>query len=259
MLLEIRDITKSYTTKNGLFMKYTQQVLKGVSLQLEHGECLGIVGESGSGKSTLGKVILGLEAADSGTVHFAPEVAGSALQRSVVFQDYTTSLNPRLLIGESIAEPLLRLGLNAAIRKKRTAELLTEVGLSTDLAGRYPHQLSGGQLQRVCIARAIAPKPSFILFDEAVSSLDVTVQAQILDLMVTLKEQHKIAFIFITHDITVATYVCDKLIFFKDGLISERLDDLRQLPHVQDDYAITLLQAAHFLEEPFARRMTHAR
>lgn len=257
MLLEISNITKSFTTTNRLVRNGSHEVLKGVSLIMEHGECLGIVGESGSGKSTLGRVILGLERPDSGSVRFAPEVEASPLKRSVVFQDYTTSVNPRLLIGESIAEPLLQMGLKPAQRKNRIAALLNEVGLSGEIAQRYPHQLSGGQLQRVCIARAIAPKPSFILFDEAVSSLDVSVQAQILDLMVTLKAQHKIAFMFITHDITVATYICDKLIFFKDGQITEKLDDMRFLPHVQDDYARKLLRAAHFLEEPFARRMNY--
>ncbi|SMP76766.1 nickel transport system ATP-binding protein [Desulfonatronum zhilinae] len=257
MLLEVRKVTKSFAIRTGLFAKSRQEVLKGVSFVMGQGECVGIVGESGSGKSTLGRIILGLEKPDGGLVAFSREKAGSALARSVVFQDYTTSVNPRMRIAEVVAEPLLALGLNASARKKRVAELLEEVGLSQELTDRYPHQLSGGQLQRVCIARAIAPKPAFILCDEAVSSLDVSVQSQILALLRDLKERYRISYLFITHDITVAAYICDKLLFFKDGRIVEQLDDLAMLPRAENPYARQLLRAAHFLEKPFARRIGH--
>ncbi|PTN38629.1 ABC transporter ATP-binding protein [Desulfonatronum sp. SC1] len=257
MLLEVREVTKSFTVRTGLFTKSRQEVLKGVSFVMGQGECVGIVGESGSGKSTLGRIILGLEKPDRGRVDFSKDKAGSSLARSVVFQDYSTSVNPRMRIAGVVAEPLIGLGLNALARKERVAELLEEVGLSQDLADHYPHQLSGGQLQRVCIARAIAPKPSFILCDEAVSSLDVSVQSQILDLLRGLKERYRISFLFITHDITVATFICDKLIFFKDGMVVEQFDDLAMLPRTENPYARQLLRAAHFLEKPFARRISH--
>ncbi|WP_027723332.1 ABC transporter ATP-binding protein [Maridesulfovibrio zosterae] len=255
MLLNVQNVTKSFPVGEDLFSKQRQQILKGVTFSMEKGECLGIVGESGSGKSTLGRIILGLEDADSGTVTFSPEVTASPLAKSVVFQDYTTSVNPRMLIKQAIAEPLLRSAMKKTALKKRIVELLNEVGLGTDLAERYPHQLSGGQLQRVCIARAIAPNPAFILFDEAVSSLDVSVQAQVLMLMRTLKEKHNIAFMFITHDITVATYVCDKLIFLNKGIVAEHINDMKKLNYAKNEYAKDLLQAAHFLEKPFTRRI----
>ncbi len=255
MLLNVKDVSKSFMVDAGLFKKERQQILHNVSFSMAKGECLGIVGESGSGKSTLGKLILGLEKPDGGSIEFAPEVQANALMRSVVFQDYTTSVNPRMRVGEAIAEPLHRLHLSKDAIKQRMVELLHEVGLSEILVDRFPHQLSGGQLQRVCIARAIAPKPAFILFDEAVSSLDVSVQAQVLMLMRELKHKYSIAFLFITHDITVATYVCDKLIFLNKGSVAEHIENMQDLPLAKNEYARQLLQAAQQLEQPFIRKM----
>ena len=254
MLLKIDNIEKSFPLSGGLFVKHRQSVLRGVSFDIEQGECLGIVGESGSGKSTLGKIILGIEPPDAG--HIVPGEAMRQRPRheaiSVVFQDYTSSVNPRFTVQQIIAEPLFRTALNDQERALRIRQLLDEVGLSEAMLNRYPHQLSGGQLQRVCIARAIAPNPLFILFDEAVSSLDVSVQVKILDLLLEIKRRRKISYLFITHDITVAAYVCDRLMFFNEGRVVEELRDLTRLGHVEHEYTRQLLEAASYLEIPYA-------
>jgi nickel transport system ATP-binding protein len=254
MLLRIENIEKSFPLSGGLFAKRRQPVLRGVSFDIEQGECLGIVGESGSGKSTLGKIILGIETPDAGRI-----VPGEAMRQrprheaiSVVFQDYSSSVNPRFTVQQIIAEPLFRTALNDQERSSRIRQLLDEVGLSEAMLTRYPHQLSGGQLQRVCIARAIAPNPLFILFDEAVSSLDVSVQVKILDLLLDIKRRRKLSYLFITHDITVAAYVCDRLMFFNEGRIVEELRDLTRLGHVEHEYTRQLLEAASYLEIPYA-------
>ena len=254
MLLKIENIEKSFPLSGGLFVKRRQPVLRGVSFDIEPGECLGIVGESGSGKSTLGKIILGIETPDAGRI-----VPGEAMHQrprheaiSVVFQDYTSSVNPRFTVQQIIAEPLFRTVLNDQERALRIRQLLDEVGLSEAMLNRYPHQLSGGQLQRVCIARAIAPNPLFILFDEAVSSLDVSVQVKILDLLLNIKRRRKLSYLFITHDITVAAYVCDRLMFFNEGRVVEELRDLTRLSHVEHEYTRQLLEAASYLEIPYA-------
>ncbi|NOH98727.1 dipeptide/oligopeptide/nickel ABC transporter ATP-binding protein [Vibrio sp. 99-70-13A1] len=170
---------------------------------------------------------------------------------SVVFQDYNTSVNPRLTIREIISEPLILEKLDTTEHERTLTSLVEEVGLPAEMLDRYPHQLSGGQLQRVCIARAIAPNPKFILLDEAVSSLDVSVQVQVLDLLQKLKLERGISYLFITHDIAVASFLCDRLVFFKEGQIVERVDDMTQLTQVQDPYTQELLEAAGYLDIPF--------
>lgn len=253
MLIKIDNIKKSFAEDDSLFFKRRQQVLKGVNFDILEGECLGIVGESGSGKSTLGKVLLGIEIPDSGSIVFSEQLKKLPKHQaiSVVFQDYNTSVNPRLTVHEIISEPILRSGLSADEKRSTIVRLLTEVGLSEAMINRYPHELSGGQLQRVCIARAIAPDPKFILFDEAVSSLDVSIQVQILDLLLELKRNRNLSYLFITHDIAVAAYMCDRLIFFNDGVVVEELNDLRNLSQIQNEYTRELLDAAGYLEIPY--------
>ena len=237
----------------GLGRKKTVAV-DNVNFTFHEGEVVSIVGESGSGKSTLGKIILGIETPDAGRI-----VPGEAMRQrprheaiSVVFQDYTSSVNPRFTVQQIIAEPLFRTAMNDQELALRIRQLLDEVGLSEAMLNRYPHQLSGGQLQRVCIARAIAPNPLFILFDEAVSSLDVSVQVKILDLLLDIKRRRKLSYLFITHDITVAAYVCDRLMFFNEGRVVEELRDLTRLGHVEHEYTRQLLEAASYLEIPYA-------
>ncbi|MFI3245577.1 MAG: dipeptide/oligopeptide/nickel ABC transporter ATP-binding protein [Ferrimonas sp.] len=253
MLIDVRNVTKAFKNDDSWLFPSYQSVLNGVSITINEGECVGIVGESGSGKSTLGKVILGLEAVDSGEVVLGDAIAHLPTHQaiSVVFQDYNTSVNPRLTVREIIHEPLITKAMSNAQRDLLLGRLLEEVGLNVDMLERYPHQLSGGQLQRVCIARAIAPSPKFILLDEAVSSLDVSVQVQILDLLQQLKQERNISYLFITHDIAVASFLCDRLLFFKGGQIVERVDDMRALRHVRDPYTKDLLEAAGYLEIPF--------
>ncbi len=254
MLLSVKNVHKSFMVKTGFFKKQRQHVLHDISFTLLEGECLGIIGESGSGKSTLGKLILGLEKPDGGTITFAPHIAKNPLLRSVVFQDYTTSINPRMRMGEAIAEPLQRLNLSKSTLHERVRALLHEVNLTENLIDHYAHQLSGGQLQRVCIARALAAQPSFILFDEALSSLDTAVQAQILMLMRQLQVKYTMTFIFITHDLTVASYLCNKLLFLQQGRVEEYIENLHDLPHSTNAYVTNFLQTAQHLECPIIQK-----
>ena len=214
---------------------------------------MGLVGESGSGKSTLGKIILGLEKADQGQVILSEQIAHLPTHEvlSVVFQDYNTSVNPRLKVRDIILEALIHSTLDTSSREAKLIQLLEEVGLNETYLERYPHELSGGQIQRICIARAIAPNPRFILLDEAVSSLDVSVQVQVLELLMTLKKERKMSYLFITHDIAVACFLCDRLVFFKDGKIVEQVDNLQDLKNVKNPYTKALLEAASYLDIPF--------
>lgn len=254
ILLKVLNIKKSYTQKKFL-KKSVKIVLNDVSLSLEQGKCLGIIGESGSGKSTLGRIITGIEKADSGVVEFEGKNIHQKENRnmkndvSIVFQNYVSSVNPRFSVAQIIAEPLIissQVNKNKINKKKIDEEVKKVIkiaGLSEEFLERVPHELSGGQLQRVCIARAIVTKPKFILLDEAVSSLDVSTQVEILDLLQKLKKEYNLSYIFITHDLLTITYICDSVIFFKDGKIEEKIDDIRNLKNIKKDYSKKLLEA----------------
>ncbi len=254
ILLKVLNIKKSYTQKKFL-KKSVKIVLNDVSLSLEQGKCLGIIGESGSGKSTLGRIITGIEKADSGVVEFEgknihqKENGNVKNDVSVVFQNYVSSVNPKFSVAQIIAEPLIISSQvnKSKIDKKKIDEevkkMIKIVGLSEEFLKRFPHELSGGQLQRVCIARAIVTKPKFILLDEAVSSLDVSTQVEILDLLQKLKKEYNLSYVFITHDLLTITYICDSVIFFKDGKIEEKIDDIRNLKNIKKDYSKKLLEA----------------
>ena len=254
ILLKVLNIKKSYTQKKFL-KKSVKIVLNDVSLSLEQGKCLGIIGESGSGKSTLGRIITGIEKADSGVVEFEGKNIHQKENRnmkndiSVVFQNYVSSVNPRFSVAQIIAEPLIissqvnRSKIDKNKIDEEVKKLIKIVGLSEEFLERFPHELSGGQLQRVCIARAIVTKPKFILLDEAVSSLDVSTQVEILDLLQKLKKEYNLSYIFITHDLLTITYICDSVIFFKDGKIEEKINDIRNLKNIKKDYSKKLLEA----------------
>ena len=254
ILLKASNIIKSYTQKKFL-KKFVKTVLNDVSLSLEQGKCLGIIGESGSGKSTLGRIITGIEKADSGIVEFEGKNIHQKENRnvkndiSIVFQNYVSSVNPRFSVAQIIAEPLIisfQVNKNKIDKKKiddEVKKLIKIVGLSEEFLERFPNELSGGQLQRVCIARAIVTKPKFILLDEAVSSLDVSTQVEILDLLQKLKKEYNLSYIFITHDLLTITYICDSVIFFKDGKIEEKINDIRNLKNIKKDYSKRLLEA----------------
>lgn len=253
VLLQVENLNKSFVQPDqGLFSRKKTKVINNVSLSLKHGECLGIIGESGSGKSTLGKLILGLEKPDSGKIYFnGQDISKRAWKKSVmrrnlsaVFQDYNASVNPYFTVENIIAEPIdIYEKIPNKQRKKRIDELLEQVGLNYTFANRFPHEMSGGQLQRICIARAIACQPQFILFDEAVSSLDISVQAQILSLLSDLQKQLNLTSIFITHDLTTITYLCDRAMFFYQGQIVERVDNIEQLGNVKNAYSKQLLES----------------
>ena len=252
-MLEVNNVCVSFRSERQekIFGTARNQVLFDVSLKVSQGTCLGILGESGSGKSTLGRVICGLLKPDTGEVKiqdvsvYASRNGRKNLQKrlSVVFQDYTTSANPRFRVKEIIAEGLAARERNQKIRLNRLEEinrLLELVGLNSSYATRYPHELSGGQLQRVCIARAVACQPEIILFDEAISSLDAHTQIQIMDLLHDLKEKLGLTYIFITHDLTSVTYLCDDVLFLYHGRITEHIP-VSRIAETKDDYARKLL------------------
>ncbi|MCR6109557.1 ABC transporter ATP-binding protein [Bacillus sp. A301a_S52] len=253
MLLEVEDVFKRFPkASHTLFKKNWTEVLNGVSLYLSKGECLGIIGESGSGKSTLGRIIIGIEQPTKGHVYIEGQNINGRMakqqkrairqQISVVFQDYTSSVNARFTVYDIIAEPLrMTEKYHKTTFEKKVLHLLEQVGLSSHHMHRYPHELSGGQLQRVCIARAVATHPKVILLDEAISSLDVTTQLQILDLLIELKKEYHLSYVFITHDLTAVTYICDRVMFMKNGLVVESIDQMEDLPHLTHRYSKKLL------------------
>ena len=252
-MLEVNNVCVSFRSERQekIFGTTRNQVLFDVSLKVSQGTCLGILGESGSGKSTLGRVICGLLKPDTGEVKiqdvsvYASRNGLKNFQKrlSVVFQDYTTSANPRFRVKEIIAEGLAARERNQKIRLDRLEEtnrLLELVGLDPSYANRYPHELSGGQLQRVCIARAVACQPEIILFDEAISSLDAHTQVQIMDLLHDLKEKLGLTYIFITHDLTSVTYLCGDVLFLYHGRITEHIP-VSRIAETKDNYARKLL------------------
>ena len=257
MLLEVKNINISFKKENQktIFGKERQKVVKNVSLSLKKGECLGIIGESGSGKSTLGKSLIELLKPDNGNIYIEGiDIYNSTREQrkkiqqmiSIVFQDYTSSTNPRFLVKNIIEESLIVL--EKKTEKKidkynKIKELLETVGLNESFMDRYPHELSGGQLQRVCIARAIATEPQFILLDEAISSLDASTQTQIMDLLKELQNKYNLSYIFITHDLPSITYMCDRVLFFYEGKIVEEVNNIYKLPEVKNLYAKKLLNS----------------
>ena len=249
ILLEVDGITKEYKEK-GFLKKETKKVLNGLSFNIRKGECLGIVGESGSGKSTLGRIITGIEKPTKGSIKFNGEDIYKNKNNmikeniSIVFQNYVASVNPRFTVSEIIKEPLI---IKNKMKEKdienKLIELIKAVGLKEEFLNRYPKELSGGQLQRGCIARAISTRPKFIMLDEAVSSLDVSTQVEILELLKKLKTKYELSYIFVTHDLLTITYICDSVIFFKDGKIEEKIDNIDDLEKVKKDYSKKLLES----------------
>jgi nickel transport system ATP-binding protein len=242
-MLKVKNVSKSYDN-GGLFSGKKQIVLKDISLECQCGECVGIIGESGSGKSTLGRLILGIEKPDSGSVFFEGKPVLDKKARvgkiSAVFQDYTSSINPFFTVEKSIIEPLKMKCKDYVYNQKKVDLLLCQVGLNSSYKNRYPHELSGGEAQRVCIARAIATEPKLILLDETTSSLDGCVQVQVLELLKSLRETCKTSYIFITHDIQAAAYICDRVLIVRNGCIEESVE-VDQLKNVKSGYTRKLL------------------
>ncbi|NQX76252.1 ABC transporter ATP-binding protein [Gilvibacter sp.] len=253
-LLEINNLEKTYYGKAALFGKpKAVAAVKGVNFQVFEGETLGLVGESGCGKSTLGKTIMQIESATAGQIKFRGKdityLNKTERQRlrkeiQIVFQDPFASLNPRMTIGEAIEEPLrVHHSYSASKRKQEVLELLEEVGLDADYYNRYPHQLSGGQRQRIGIARAIALKPKLLICDESVSALDISVQAQVLNLLNRLKDNYGFTYIFISHDLAVVKYMADQLVVMNAGLIEEIGDADEIYANPKKEYTKRLIDA----------------
>ncbi len=235
-LLEVKGLKTYFTIKKGLFSRIAGHVkaVDGVSFDIGKGEVLALVGESGCGKTTIGRTILRLIPATEGSVHFegmdvleADKQSLFSLRKKmqIIFQDPFSSLNPRMTVGQLISEGLLihRVGTSVQ-RREKTAELLKKVGLSPDYAKRHPHEFSGGQRQRLGIARALALNPDFIVCDEAVSALDVSVQAQVLNLLSDLKKEFDLSYLFIAHNLSVVEHIADRIAVMYLGKIMELTD-----------------------------------
>ncbi|MEF2291360.1 MULTISPECIES: ABC transporter ATP-binding protein [Virgibacillus] len=254
-LLEVKGLQKHFAVKGGVFgrKKRVIKAVDDVSFSVREGEILGIVGESGCGKSTTGKAILRLLEPSSGEVMFAgkriKDLEAKELRKlrkdmQIIFQDPYASLNPRHTVEKIIAEPLLVHGMAAkAARKQRVKELLEIVGLNSYHASRYPHQFSGGQRQRIGIARALANHPKLIICDEAVSALDVSVQAQILNLMQKLREEFQLTYLFIAHDLSVVKYISDRVGVMYLGRMMELADKDTLYENPKHPYTQALLSA----------------
>ena len=259
-LLEVADLTKTFALTS-LFGRQRNRAiaLRNVSLAIPAGRALGLVGESGSGKSTLVRCILGLETPDAGTIRFAGRGLDRAARRDPalrgqiqpVFQNPASSLNPRRRVGDIIAEPLaVHAAMSARERLDEVHRLLDLVALPKNFAGRYPGQLSGGQCQRVSIARALALKPKLIVADEATSALDVLVQQQIVDLLRRIRAEFHIAMLFVSHNLAVTREVCDEIAVMYQGEIVEQGPADAIAAHPSHVYTKTLVRSVPRLTVP---------
>ncbi|MCP3764378.1 dipeptide/oligopeptide/nickel ABC transporter ATP-binding protein [Domibacillus sp. A3M-37] len=251
-MLEVKNVSKSYQSNT---------VLADISFHIEQGECLGLIGESGSGKSTMAKLILALDRFDSGQIMLHnvdfTQLKGRNLRKArrhvqVVFQDPSASLNPKLPVWKSVIEPLENYPevtpsfLKGARKEKRKmAEILFEkTGLHSGLLDRHPHQLSGGQRQRVAIARGISLQPSLLILDEPTSSLDVSIQAQILNLLKDLKNEINISYLFISHDIATVQYMSERIAVLKEGRLVDLFSTKDLFSEERHSYTKELIEAA---------------
>ncbi|MBX3643353.1 MAG: ABC transporter ATP-binding protein [Rubrivivax sp.] len=254
VVLEVRALAKSFHLRQGLFGRRDFAAVQGVSFQLRRGHTLGVVGESGSGKTTLGLALLRLLEPSGGEVRFhgrdlatLSERERRALRRriQIVFQNPYAALNPRFSIRQTLLEPMALHGLGAdgAEREERARGLLHKVGLEADALGKYPHEFSGGQRQRIAIARCLSLEPEVLVLDEAVSALDVSVQAQVLNLLRDLQDEFGLAYVFISHDLGVVRFVADEVLVMKDGAVVEQAEAAQVLRAPAHDYTRRLLAA----------------
>lgn len=253
--LQIRGLKKYYKVTSGLISRQVGEVkaVDGVTLDIDKGQVLGLVGESGCGKSTLGRTILRLEEPTEGEIIFKGmdiiKLAKDDLRKlrgkiQIVFQDPDSSLDPRMTVGASIEEALIVHNVKEpGLRYRRVSELMERVGLEASFIERYPHEFSGGQKQRIGIARALAVRPELVIADEPVSALDVSVQAQILNLMIDIKEEYGLSYIFISHDLSVVRYISDRIAVMYLGKIVELADKQEFFQHPLHPYTEVLFSA----------------
>ncbi|MCP1429567.1 peptide/nickel transport system ATP-binding protein [Microbacterium foliorum] len=260
-LIEARGLQRDYAVprRSTLARPRTQTALAATDLDIVEGSSLGIIGESGSGKSTLVRLLLGLDRPTAGTVQVdgrTVDAAASARslhwlrrQTGLVFQDPYASLDPRMTAAQIIREPLWALAIDGDHRA-RVREALEQVGLEPEMAERYPHEFSGGQRQRIALARAIVHRPRILVGDEPLSALDVTVRAQILELLIELRRTTDLTLVLVSHDIGVVQNLCDTVVVMKDGSIVERGATTDVLLHPRHDYTRTLLAAIPVIPAP---------
>jgi ABC-type oligopeptide transport system ATPase subunit len=261
--LELQDIKTYFPIRKGIFGNSAAEMVKavdGVNLTINKGEILGLVGESGCGKSTLSRTIMQLIAATSGAVILEGqnlsglpqyEVRRRRLDFQMIFQDPYASLNPRMTVYSTLAEAIKQRHPDAkgVVLDKRIAELMERVGLDQRFMKKYPHEFSGGQRQRIAIARALAPEPKLIIADEPVSALDVSIQSQILNLLLKLRQDLGLTMIFISHDLSVVRYLADNIAVMHKGKIVEYGDGEEVFNNPQDEYTRKLLAAIPHIEQ----------
>jgi len=254
-ILEVKNLKKYYENRPGFLTREVRTVkaVDGISLNVKEGEILGVVGESGCGKSTLGRTILRLIEPTSGEIYFdgkdiralkKEEMRRQRSNMQIIFQDPAASLNPRMTVGEIIGEPIEINGLaSGRDKEERIYELMDMVGINRSYINRFPHEFSGGQRQRLGIARALAVNPKLIICDEPVSALDVSVRAQVLNLMYELKEKLNLTYIFISHDLSVVHHICDRVAVMYLGRIVEIADKDQLYSNPVHPYTKALLSA----------------
>ncbi len=265
-LLQVQNLSKHFPAKSGIKSGGAGNVVKavdGVSFEIAHGEVLGLVGESGSGKSTTGRLILRLLDPTSGSVQFdgkdvfnltKNEMRELRKQMQIVFQDPYGAFNPRLTVGNIIGEALELRGISGSERAQEVGKWLEMVQMPASVASRYPHEFSGGQRQRIGIARALAVEPKFIVADEPVSALDVSTQAEIVNLLLDLQKRLDLTMLFISHDLSVVRVLCDRVAVMQNGLLVEVADSAQIFQNPQQQYTRELLAAVPIPDPARARR-----
>jgi len=266
VLLEISDLKKHYPVRSGILRRAigTVHAVDGVSFTLDVGETLGLVGESGCGKSTVARSILRLVEPTGGSIRLngkdithlrKSELRPNRRSMQIIFQDPFASLNPRMTAGDIVGEPLTVHGLaSGQAKRERVAELFQQVGLRADQMHNYPHQFSGGQRQRICIARALALGPDLIVCDEPVSALDVSIQAQVINLLIDLQRQHHFSYLFIAHDLAVVAHISHRVAVMYLGRVVEIADKAGLFANPRHPYTQALLASVP-LADPKAKRL----